>query len=457
MASTSTLDHVTTKLFDNIKKLKSDGSNWDVWKSQVTLVLCHRKLLLYVNGTKLKLTAIYPSQSRKSSAKMDLTNLKDIEDWDQLNLEAQIQIFMTLDYEVASLVNGEVAADLWSALKSRFEGKGLTAVAMLASKLWQYNILAEKDVSMQIQDMKNITLKLSSLGYPLSDEYQAIAVLQALPNEWSTIRSIILNKSGLFTLQGTIDALLEHKNTLWKQQENVLLVHHDRKSRSPAPPSNKLAGSERPMCSNCKRPGHTIDQCWSEGGGAEGQAPKKKSSRSHFWGKGRKEPNANVARQNKSSPPPSNTYIFHPNQDALISKDSHTPNDFSYFIIDSGASAHMCHDRSYYTSYQKLNHPKHIWIADDHTIDAVGVSNIKVRTQLDGQSASGIIKGVLHLPELSVSLLSTAKLANAGVGTNTTLKHIDLINIHTSRLMDCAYCFHNLYKLKVEIAHSNEA
>ncbi len=95
---------------------------------------------------------------------------------------------MTLDYKVASLVNGkEVAANLWSALKSCFEGKGLMAIAMLASKLWQYNILAENDVSMQIQDMKNIVLKLSSLGYPLSDEYQVIVVLQALPNEWSTI------------------------------------------------------------------------------------------------------------------------------------------------------------------------------------------------------------------------------------------------------------------------------
>src|SRR5258708_7294007 len=242
MASTSTSDHLTTKLFDNIKKLKSDGSNWDMWKSQVTLVLCHQKLLLYVNGTKPKPTAIYPSQSRKSSTEVDLTNLKDIEDWGQVNLEAQIQIFMTLDYEVASLVNGkEVTANLWSALKSCFEGKGLTAIAMLTLKLWQYNILTKNDVSMQIQDMKNIALKLSSLGYPLSDEYQVIAVLQALPNEWSTIQSIILNKSRPFTLQGTIDALLEHKNTLQKQQENVLMVHHDWKFKSPTSLSNKVS------------------------------------------------------------------------------------------------------------------------------------------------------------------------------------------------------------------------
>src|SRR5258706_10950148 len=106
-------------------------------KAQVTLVLQHQKLLPYAEGMKPKPMAIYPSQSGKSSAKVDLINLKDIDEWDQWNLEAQIQIFMTLDYEVASLVNGkEVAANLWAALKSHFRGKGLMAVAMLTSKLW---------------------------------------------------------------------------------------------------------------------------------------------------------------------------------------------------------------------------------------------------------------------------------------------------------------------------------
>ncbi len=132
--------------------------------------------------------AIYPSQSGKSSAKVDPTNLSDIDKWEQANLEAQIQIFMTLDYEVASLANGkEVTADLWATLKSHFKGNGLMAIAMLASKLWQYMILTKNDISMQIQDMKNISLKLSSLGYPLSDEYQAIAILWALPAKWGMI------------------------------------------------------------------------------------------------------------------------------------------------------------------------------------------------------------------------------------------------------------------------------
>src|SRR5260370_1166208 len=76
---------------------------------------------------------------------------------------------------------------------------------MLASKLWQYHIQTKNDMSVQIQDMKNIALKLSSLSYPISNEYQAMAILQALPTDWNTIWSIILNKSSPFMLQGTID------------------------------------------------------------------------------------------------------------------------------------------------------------------------------------------------------------------------------------------------------------
>ena len=228
MASTSISDWATTKLFDGIEKLKADRTNWDIWKTQITLVLKHRKLLSYAEGLKPKPLPVPATSSGKAPAGPDPANAADIEEWEWANLETQIQIFMTLDYETASLMNGkEVVASIWSALKSCFEGKGLTAVAMLAYKLWQYHIQTENNMYVQIQDMKNIALKLSSLGYPLSDEYQAMAILQALPSNWNTIQSIILNKSGPFMLQGTIDALLEHETTLQQQHESVLMVHHD--------------------------------------------------------------------------------------------------------------------------------------------------------------------------------------------------------------------------------------
>src|SRR5260370_25614013 len=228
MASTSSLDWATTKLFDGIEKLKVDRTNWDVWKTQITLILKHHRLLPYAEGLKPKPLPVPAISSGKAPARPDPANAMDIEEREQANREIQIQIFMTLDYETTLLMNGkEVVANIWSALKSCFEGKGLKGVAMLASKLWQYHIQTKNDMSVQIQDMKNIALKLSSLSYPLSNEYPAMVVLQALPTDWNMIQSIILNKSSPFMLQGTIDALLEHKTTLWQQHESVLMVHHD--------------------------------------------------------------------------------------------------------------------------------------------------------------------------------------------------------------------------------------
>ncbi len=57
-------------------------------------------------------------------------------------------------------------------------------------------MLLDKDMMVQVQEIKSIALKLKNLGFPLSEEYQVIMILIALPHEWSTLHTIILNKSG---------------------------------------------------------------------------------------------------------------------------------------------------------------------------------------------------------------------------------------------------------------------
>ena len=108
MSSSSALDRITAKLFDNVEKLKADGSNWDVWKQQVTMILRHRNLLQIAEGTMPKPTPA-PSSSSSGKAPSGSTtpppsNVAEIELWEKSNLEANLQIYMTLEYEVASLM-----------------------------------------------------------------------------------------------------------------------------------------------------------------------------------------------------------------------------------------------------------------------------------------------------------------------------------------------------------------
>src|SRR5260370_42604735 len=105
------------------------------------------------------------------------------------------------------------------------------------------------------------------------------------------------------------------------------------------------------ICSNCKIAGHSINTCHFEGGGAEGQTPKKKKSRPNLCSRGWKEATVHIAWENQSPSPPSNVYILLADEDALLSNEAGTSTDSPFFIIDSRATAHMCHDKSYYSTY----------------------------------------------------------------------------------------------------------
>src|SRR5260370_41019562 len=154
-------------------------------------------------------------------------------------------------------------------------------------------MLLDKDMTVQIQEIKNITSKLKNLGYPLSEEYQVIAILIVLPHEWSTLQTIILNKSGPLLLQETINSIVEHETMLQQQHDSAMVAHHHPQFQTPTPQSSQPTNSKM-FCTNCKQDGHTIKQCWSAGGRAKGKGPRYQRSKQDLKGK-QKEVSVNIA------------------------------------------------------------------------------------------------------------------------------------------------------------------
>lgn len=162
-------ERLNAKLFDNIERLKEDGSNWDVWKMQVTLVLEHRGLIGYAEGKKTRPTPIPPSPSGKSTSGSASgsgstpTNEAAIEEWDKANREALIQIVLTLEREVAALVTGKsLASEAWTTIKNRFDGRGIQSVAYLMTKLWRSTMTLDRELLPQIQEVKECAQRLKS-------------------------------------------------------------------------------------------------------------------------------------------------------------------------------------------------------------------------------------------------------------------------------------------------------
>ena len=84
-------------------------------------------------------------------------------------------------------------------------------------------MLLDRDMMTQIQEITSIVLDINGLGFPIADEFKITVILKALPLEWSTICTILLNQPNL-KLQGTIDALLGHENVLKWEQGDTLFV-----------------------------------------------------------------------------------------------------------------------------------------------------------------------------------------------------------------------------------------
>ena len=44
--------------------------------------------------------------------------------------------------------------------------------------------------------------------------------------------------------------------------------------------------------------------------------------------------------------------------------------------MDSGATCHLCNDRSMFTLFDSLENPQEVVLGDGHTLDAVGVGDV---------------------------------------------------------------------------------
>jgi len=227
---TTPSDRLNAKLFDNIERLKEDGSNWDVWKMQLTLVLEHRGLMPYAEGSKPRLLLSPPSPSGKSTSGSASgsgstpTNQAAIDEWDKANRETLIQIVLTLQHEVAALVTGKsLASEAWTAVKSRFDGRGIQSVAYLMTKLWRSTMTLDRELLPQIQEVKECAQKLKSLGYEISDELQAIAIILSLPPEYETLQTILTTRDSPPTLDQTVYTIQAHELKRKRDQENTLL------------------------------------------------------------------------------------------------------------------------------------------------------------------------------------------------------------------------------------------
>lgn len=85
------------------------------------------------------------------------------------------------------------------------------------------------------------------------------------------------------------------------------------------------------------------------------------------------------------------------------------------WIVDSGATCHMCNDRELFAELRDLERPLEVTLGDGHELEATGSGTVEMEMKLPtGRTKRCKLRDVLYVPKLSYNLLSVSKATDAG-------------------------------------------
>ena len=89
------------------------------------------------------------------------------------------------------------------------------------------------------------------------------------------------------------------------------------------------------------------------------------------------------------------------------------------WIIDSGASCHMCCDSGLFDKLEVLTHPIEVSVGDGHSLKATGRGIISLNMKLSDEKLKKCrLSDVLYVPKLSYNLLSVLGVMDLGETTD---------------------------------------
>ena len=204
-----------------------------------------------------------------------------------------------------------------------------------------------------------------------------------------------------FIIEEAQHRVINNKHT--KSTETALAAHTKKGKQNKSGKQKKSSSSTKEECDNCRRPSHTINDCFSKGGGKEAEAPCKKK-------KEKKPEVATVAVANNEE---NDLFAFTCTSDfADVADSSNLPKSKYRTCLDSGASNNYSPDQTKFSNYHEVN--RDITTADGWTLKVVGMGDLHLDLPNGSKQMQAVFKDAVHTPKMAFTLLSIGKLDKSG-------------------------------------------
>lgn len=402
--------------FEPDSKLKSDGSNFYLWKDLEETILIGNRWFEHVDGS-----SVAPNRE---------TDRTRYSLWRQVDNLAKGQLSFNMDSSLYQelRVGVNCAADLWAKVNVRFGTENTITQNKVIVELRSKRIGATESVKDHIFQLRKLKADCIDSGVILSDkEWHAIAVASFKGHtKWETVAAMGSFIAGAETLLQAMEAQ-DTGPTLASDTQftsvNSQLLHN---AMATAQQNSMFVGRNRPTrqanncvpCPNCHRGYHTIENCWAPGGGAVDKRPPGYHVPTDLLGRER----AHLAelrrelerRSNNQETAQSAKLSGETNRHFMMAAIESQPLKSSGWLIDSGATSHFVNDRAAFETYLPIAH-SNVGMPDGHLMNAEGSGNVRLLVRYNDNPSEIVLRDVVHVPNMVNNLVSVKKLLRDGI------------------------------------------
>ena len=294
--------------------------------------------------------------------------------------------------ELIHIKNCTTARSAWNTLSSLYKADTASRKVNLFKKLVRFKFNTNQKFSTQINEFSSIIDELKEICIVLNDDLLSIFLLCALPDEMENFVIAIENRDHLPRYDKLISKIFEEElrqnNKNINQNETVFAANtkndfkrnkkfYNNSYNNNTQSSSHIKSGQRQhekksnfnvnniKCFRCGKKGHVRSQC-------------RDNERTDF------------------------ACSLHENVSSLK----------ELFVLDSGATSHMCRNKQYFTNFTTSN--QEIVLASGETINAEGIGEVRVVTEF----CKLTLNNVWYVPKLHSNFISINKILKAGHSVN---------------------------------------
>lgn len=388
-----------------------NSTNYSTWKIQCKMALIKEGLWGIVNETETEPTEGADQQAR-------FTARRD---------KALATIVLAVEPSLLYLIGADPTdpAKVWKALADQFQRKTWANKLELKRKLFSMRLGERGSVQDHIKAMTELCDELAAIGEPVSEEDRVVYLLASLPESYNVLVTALEANAEVPALAVVTERLL-HEEGKVKSRSNLLGQEGALTARS----------RKKPTCYYCHKIGHIKKDC-EEYARVKGQTKpaqaKKKTKMGAF------KVTITAEDENSSDSEGCGLVVQH----AL----SAGPTGAGQWILDSGATCHMCNKESMFADLHPLPTPLNVMLGDGRSLQAVGCGNVTLTMNLPrGKRETCTLHDVLLVPDLAYNLLSVTSASKRDKVTTFTEMRCE-IRDSKSKLIASGYREGSLYYL----------